>query len=603
MADLAQLEAALVRAGDAGDEEAARVLAAEIKRARQQMGPTVAAAEAMRAGQAPSVMDVPLSARREAAATPAWQVPIIGAGRQADQWVEGAKQPFLVGTPAAAKQTAQMSGADATYRALQDEHPWLTLGGEAAAYMIASNPIAMAVLGAVSYGSPGERAKSAALNWAGGEIGQRLGRAIAAIKGPASMTDEAVGGGARAAAPGAAPRPSARQAAAAPGVSVAPAPVPGSSQGTRWEDFVTEPVTNGNQWGIPLTKGMAGQGRTQQIIESVLENMPGSSGTMLRAKDKAFSAFNSAVGREIGQQGARRLTPEVLGAAQRRIGGTIEDIAARNRIAFDEKLLADLEAVKRNAMENIANPNELQMVLKKIENVYAKVDPATDTIPGTLYRSLQSDFGRTGQNYGGTISSVMHDARAAMRDAMTRSVSKQDSAAWLKANEEYFNLQQVAKAAKAETDGSLSPRKLLTQVNLAQNQSKFGGGNDLAELARWASYYLPDKIPNSGTAQRLMWQKILSQPLTTAAALGGGVAGANMVMDDVPNEAYAGAAIPYIFARGMAGKPASALARALMARAGAAAGAVGAQRIAQPDEGDPRLLAAAMRRLAREGAE
>lgn len=573
MADLAQLEAALVRAGDAGDELAARALAGEILRLRQ----------------GPSVMDVPAGARAEAERTPAWMAPVIGAGWQGTQWKEGIKQPFISGTPSGASQEAEMKAGDESYKALQDKYPWLTLGGEAAAMMVASNPIAMAALGALGYGSPGERLVRAGLNYAGGKAGEWLGKGVAALKGPASMTDDAARVAAARSASTAAQPAAARPAAA--------------QQGNLWEDFFSEPASNGNRWGIPLTKGMAEQGRTQQIVESVLENMPGSSGTMLRAKDKSFSAFNRAVGEQMGVQNARRLTPEMLGAAQQRIGGTIDDIASRNRIAFDEQLLNDLEAVKRNAMENIADPNQLQMVLKKIENVYAKVDPSTDTIPGTIYKSLQSDFGKTGKNYGGTISSVMHDTRSAMRDAMTRSVSKQDSAAWLKANEQYFNLQQVANAVKAEADGSLSPRKLLTQVNQAQRQSRFGGGNELAELARWSSYYLPDKIPNSGTAQRKLWQDIMSKPVTTAAALGAGAAGINQVSDNVPGEAYAGLAIPYVLARGRAGTPATALARSLMARSGAALGAATAERANQGEDGDSRLLAEALRRLARDGAE
>lgn len=590
MADLAQLEAALVRAGDAGDEQAARALASEILRLKQ----------------GPSVMDVPLGARREAEATPAWIAPVIGAGWQGTQWKEGIKQPFMAGTPAGESQKAEMEAGDASYRALQDKYPWLTLGGEAAAMMVASNPLAMAALGALGYGSPGERLVRAGLNYAGGKAGEWLGKGIAGLKGPASMADDAAAAVERA--PSAAPRPTARQAAAAPGVRVAPeAQAPSADlaaqQGNLWESFFSEPVSNGNRWGIPLTKGMAEQGRTQQIVESVLENMPGSSGTMLRAKDKSFSAFNRAVGEQMGVKNARRLTPEMMGAAQQRIGGTIDDIASRNRIVFDEDLLKGLEAVKSRAREDIADPNQLKMVLSKIDNIYAHVDGATDTIPGKAYKSLQSGFGETGKNYGGTISSIMHDTRSVMRDAMTRSVSKKDSAAWLKANEQYFNLQQVANAVKAEADGSLSPRKLLTQVNQAQRQSRFGGGNELAELARWSSYYLPDKIPNSGTAQRKLWQDIMSKPVTTAAALGAGAAGINQVSDNVPGEAYAGLAIPYVLARGRAGTPATALARSLMARSGAALGAATAERANQGEDGDSRLLAEALRRLARDGAE
>lgn len=549
MASVADLEAALINAGRAGDEKAARRIAAEIVRVKQ----------------GPSVMDVPAGARMEAANTPAWMAPVLGAGKQGERWVEGIKQPFLAAAGRGDEQAARVEESDAAYKALQDRHPWLTLGGEIAATAAGATPIGMALLAGLEYGSPSERLGRAGINYAGGKLGEWAGKGLAKLKGPASMSTTPVG---------------AADDAATAGVTQAAGPAP--SQSGAWEQFFSEPAAQGNKWGIPLTKGQAEQTRTQQIVESVLENMPLSSGPMLRARDKTFTGFNRAVGKEIGAEGANRLTPDVLGSAADRAGKAIGEIAERNRITFDEGLMAALEQVEQRIAKELVG-SERKLAMRQIKEIYKAIDPATDQIPGSTYKALQSAMGRIGQERGGAVSGVMHEARAALRDAMTRSVSPDDAKAWLKANEQYFNAQQVAKAIKSDASGNMSPRQLLTQVNQAQKQAKFGGGNDLAELSQWASIYLPDKIPNSGTAQRQFWQNMMSKPLTTAAALGGGAFGLNQTVGDVDPEAYAGLAIPYALARGRAGKPASALARALLARGGAATGAVAAERMVSPN--------------------
>ena len=140
--------------------------------------------------------------------------------------------------------------------------------------------------------------------------------------------------------------------------------------------------------------------------------------------------------------------------------------------------------------------------------------------------------------------------------------------AWKVANRQYFNVKQVGDATRA-TPGELSPAQLLTQVNKAQPSARFGAGNDLAELAQWAKQVLPDKIPNSGTAQRAFYQKLLTNPV----AAGGGLLGAGYGADQMGlNPAYAipAAAIPFLSARALAGKPASEATKKLLEKLGAA---------------------------------
>jgi hypothetical protein len=459
---------------------------------------------------------------------------IIGAGKTASRMVQGVRQA-LPGSNAALDN--QVKGEDAAYQPLAQAHPVATTVGETAPYLASalvsplSSPLAMAGMSATEYGTPTERLERGALAYAGGKAGEGLARVIG---GPASR-----------------------------------AATPTGAAG----DFFD--YAGANKWGIPTTVGMNGN-KTAQLAESVIANMPFVNGPVNAARNAAYQGFNRAANSMIGDTGSA-ITPEGLGVARTRIGNVIGDIAGRNNITVDGQLFKTLNDAAVRA-QNELTPDEAKIVNGQIQNIWntaGKFGGDVATLPGTQYKAIQSKMGEIGQARGGTISSIMHDLRAGMRDAMTRSVSPEDSQAWLKANEQYFNLQQIANATK-QTPGSLSPAKLLTQVNLAQNASKFGGGNELADLARWAKPTLTDQIPNSGTAQREMMQRLLTNPVTGAAELGGLSYAA-----DHTDHPYAvgtlGLLAPFLTGRALAGKPVSPFTRAMLTRGGGLLGLEAAQ--------------------------
>lgn len=455
---------------------------------------------------------------------------IVGAGKTVSDWINGARQltassqpsnlsDIVTGQTPASRLATQVASDNAAYAPLAQAHPVSTFVGSAAPYYAAGVPGAIG-LSALSYGTPQERAAAAALT-AGGAL---VGKGVARMFGPHSM-------------------------AGVPRATVSAA---------------------GNPWGIPTTVGMNGS-PTAKLAESVVANLPFVNGSVNAARNAAFQGFNRAVTNTFGEDSGQ-ITPELLGQARSTIGQTIGDIAGRNNIAADQTLFTQLQAASQRASQELT-PDEARIVNGQIQSIWNAVDPNTGAIPGTLYKALQSKMGEIGQSRGGTISNIMGDTRAAMRDAMTRSVSPDDAAAWQKANSQYFNVQQVAKAAQ-RTPGSLSPSQLLTQVNAAQKASKFGGGNELADLARWAKPTLTDQIPNSGTAQRMFMQKVLTNPITGLAELGG----LGYLANETDHPLLAGSLgllSPLLIGRALAGSPASPLTQQLLMRAGATTGLLG----------------------------
>lgn len=460
------------------------------------------------------------------------QAGMIGVGRSIDRLAGGARQavqsipgvgPYIAGgldkidaltgaTPPSTDPAVQKANT-AAYAPLAAQYPAATTVGETLPYLAAGSPLAMAGMGALDYGTPTERAINAGSAYAGGKVGQLVGRAF----GPKSM---------------AAAIPEAESAA---------------SSAT-------------NKWGIPTTVGQQpGASNTAQLAESVLSNIP-FGGAVNKARTASYQGFNRAVGDTIGVD-TTKLTPEVLGAAKSAAGGTIGDISGRTTLAVDPQFATDFSTLSNRAQQTLVGEN-LDLANKWIANVHNAINPETGTIPGTIYKTLRSDIAAA-MPPSGTVRDVLGNLRGVLQQGMDRSISPADSAAWKLANSQYFNVKQVANAAKASPAGTLSPSQLLTQVNMAQPNARFGAGNDLAELAQWAKTTLPDKIPNSGTAQRLWMQKLL-----TGGALGGGLLGGNLTGYDVPGAAYAAPLIPLLAGRALAGKPLSDATKNLLMRGG-----------------------------------
>lgn len=560
------------------------------------------------------------------------------------------------------------------YQGLQQQHPIATLIGDAAPQLATGNPLAMAGMAALDYGTPSERAARGGLAFAGGKLGEYAGKALGRVLGgPAS---EAMGN-----------------------VS--------------------------NPYGIPLTTGQATGNRTAQIAESVMANLPVSSGPMAAAKDRTYQAFNSKIADMIGApSGTTALTPEVLGAAKNKAGGTIGDLAERTSMSLTPEFADAISAI-RDRTANELTGEDAALVNRRIDWLLGKadsnapaaanplrgvpgVDPGKDdvitairkfgginpgdeavgslakanpfppnatygpvwrqpvvrgassntsaghsldtmadklhqagyiaerdpslvmdkiadstmsgpqysaffdhsaqdplanaiqqlteqlsiknnakvsaplvadsgTIPGTIYKANDSVLGEMMKGNQGTVVNVLGDLRNAARDAMDKSISPQDAAAWQKARHDYFNVKQVGNAARTDPAGmNLSPSQLLTQVNLAQRNARFGAGNDLAKLAQWAKPTIGDSIPNSGTAQRLFMQKLLTSPVTALGSAAGAAYGADK-LGASPAEGVLAALLLRGGSRALAGKPLSDFTKSVLTRGGQAGGLLGAR--------------------------
>jgi hypothetical protein len=334
--------------------------------------------------------------------------------------------------------------------------------GVGAASLAGRAALAGAAPEALSYGTVGERAANAALGGAGGAIGAGAGLALG--KGI--------------------------QAIGRPFGNVNPQRIEAAK--------VLE------SYGVPVRADQATGSRNLQLINSALDNLPFTSGSQQRFRQDQGLALNAAANKMAGING--NVADEAARVAARdSIGRGYTEVAGRNAINEDALRRLLTEGQNIYAKENAPLIKYFQN--KIIENV------DNGKLKGDIYKRIDSEMGR---NMGRGTPDV-RDMRTALRKAMEDSIRPEDAGAWKALDKQYASLGAISKSA--DDLGNISPAKLYTAT---RDKSIVRAGRDeIGELAT-AAKILPEMTGNPGTAQRAMWQNILTGAAVPGLFGGGG---------------------------------------------------------------------------------
>jgi uncharacterized protein YukE len=217
------------------------------------------------------------------------------------------------------------------------------------------------------------------------------------------------------------------------------------------------------------------------------------------------------------------VTPEVYGSAKSRLSNTFETLSQRNSLDVSPALIHELGNVSDEATR-FGTTEAGNAVKSAIDEVMSKMDPATGLVPGKAYQTFDSKMSRLMK--GGDEKAIyLGRIREAVRDAMDASIAPADKAAWDTARSQYKNLKAVRDiVAKDGADGFISPAALMSRLNSTQaGKESMAAANrgELGDIARIGKQFVQDKIPNSGTAQRLLAQSVLTSGLVGSGYLSG----------------------------------------------------------------------------------
>lgn len=266
--------------------------------------------------------------------------------------------------------------------------------------------------------------------------------------------------------------------------------------------------------GIPVTSAQLSDSRFVKVLFNVVKQMPLNG--LSKIGDAQKTGFNRAVARTFGEN-ADAITPEVALRAMNRMRAGFDDVTSRNSLKVDSQMLSDLASIGDDAAKTATSDNS-KAVSNLIDEVLSKTE--NGVIDGKAYRQLDSKIGRLLKTRDGDRAYLLGQLRDTIRSGMDRSISPKDSAAWKKLRGQYKNLKTVEDLIEKAPTGDISPALLLNQVRRANKNMAYGGGGDLADLARIGQRFLKDPIQNSTTAEKMAAMGMLGGGIAGGSALG-----------------------------------------------------------------------------------
>jgi len=304
-----------------------------------------------------------------------------------------------------------------------------------------------------------------------------------------------------------------------------------------------------DQEGVRLTAGDRTGNKAVRWAESVANDTPFAGQRIGAEKAAQAEDFTAAILRRVGEND-RRVTGPVIDNAFRRIGGEFGRLAANNTMRADQQLVADLRQAVRDYTELVPATNQAPAVANIVRDL-GIILRRNGELTGPQYQAFRSRFDRAARaaRQDPQLSDAMFGIRNAIDDAMGRSMSAADQAAWREVRTQYRNMlvvEKLATGANAEAaQGLIKPQALLSAVAGQNRRDLARGRGDFADLAK-AGRAVLQELPNSGTPARQAAMQILNIFGGTIAGIPGALAsaggqslGARLLMSG-PGQRYLG---------------------------------------------------------------
>lgn len=277
-----------------------------------------------------------------------------------------------------------------------------------------------------------------------------------------------------------------------------------------------------------LTAGQRTGNRALRNMEGSVSNLPFTGGRAKQINDQAAEQFTRAALQRAGIN-ANRADAATIDAGFQNLGNQFDALAQRNMMNVDTPLRTEVHQAL--AAYNRATPDALRAPI--VHDLHEDIMNAPNGfIDGAQYQSWRSQIERArrgAQSNNPQLADALSDIRDAMDDAMARSATPADQAAWQQVRGQYRDLIAIEKAVSGAGEntalGLISPSQLRTAVKSQSTRGYVRGRRDLGNLAR-AGEAIMKPLPDSGTAGRLAAQTIFSATGAAAGAAFGGAPGA-----------------------------------------------------------------------------
>lgn len=240
---------------------------------------------------------------------------------------------------------------------------------------------------------------------------------------------------------------------------------------------------------------------------------------------------NRAVVKRMGED-ADNAGPDVMDRAEKRIGGVMNGITGRTKVPMDNALYGDMIQVEHD-MHRTLGAGDQGPIKQHLADILSNAASNGGTLQGEYLKTAARDLGELSKNP--TYSKIAGDLHEALRDATTRYAAPADVTAMTTARQQYRAMKQIEGGIVKDSEGDVSPRQLVRSMSKMSNRKQmlYGRGDQsLVDLAKAASRTVPDKLGNSGTAERLLPLSLFEsatseKPISNTARLVAGWGGVN----------------------------------------------------------------------------
>ncbi len=260
------------------------------------------------------------------------------------------------------------------------------------------------------------------------------------------------------------------------------------------------------KFGIPIRGGQISESPSVNYLDSVLKGKP-FSGYGENVVEQ-HSSFNRAVAKTIGED-ADKVTPEVMANAKSRLGQNYEDIASQTTLKLDDKMGEDFNRIASDAQSVLA-PNERSIVHSQIQNILDKAQGIGE-IDGKTFQAIiktGSPLDRATKSADTNVKYYAGQIKSSLIDAMGRSAPEDMQTLLKQTNSQYKAMKTIEDLAEKSPTGDISPSLLMGAVRKSYPNMAYGGGGDLADLARIGQRFLKEP-PQSGTQPRFSAAQLL----------------------------------------------------------------------------------------------
>lgn len=275
--------------------------------------------------------------------------------------------------------------------------------------------------------------------------------------------------------------------------------------------------------GAPLGMADIAEGKFTKAVRSVLNDAPLTGGIGAAQNEAKQKWFNRAVG-EVFDAADDKLTPQVMDAAKKKMGGEFDRIWGNNALQVDQKLLETLSKTRANA--SMLPKADRTRIVSMLDDLESQVVPGPNggmMIPGDVANRYQSTIRKTAESAQGFLKNDLTNLRQDVLSAFNRSVSPEDAAALALNQKKYKAFKTVepllnkGELGVAGREAGDVPAGLLPGAVLQSYKSN-PTGSPLAELSKIGSKYLVDRTSQTGGSMRGMVQNSALLGLGAGAA-------------------------------------------------------------------------------------